>query len=258
MLSVVKIGGGIIEDPEQLAAFLHSFSEIEGPKILVHGGGRLATSVAAKMDIETKMVEGRRVTDDAMLEVVTMVYGGLANKRIVAQLQSFGINAMGLSGADGNLILSHKRINSNVNFGWVGDVDQVNVSLLDQLISSDITPVIAPLTHDGKGKMLNTNADTIASEVAIALAQSGFEAQLIFGFELEGVLQDFSNKESVISKIDSSYYQELKQKNIIADGMIPKMDNAFSAIDKGVHSVKICHALKVGEAVNGAAGTLIV
>lgn len=258
MLSVVKIGGGIIEDEVQLEAFLASFAEIEGDKILVHGGGRLATSMASKMGVASKMVEGRRVTDDAMLEIVTMVYGGLANKKIVAQLQKFGINALGLSGADGNLILSHKRIHPTVDFGWVGDVDNVNSELLKQLISIGITPVLAPLTHDGKGKMLNTNADTIASEIAVSLAQSGLDVQLIFGFELEGVLENFDDKTSVISKIDKKLYIDLKQTGVIADGMIPKMENAFAAIDKGVRAVKICHALKVGAAVNRSAGTLII
>lgn len=258
MINVVKIGGGVIEDQVQLNAFLQSFAEIEGAKILVHGGGRLATSLAKTLGIESKMVEGRRVTDDKMLEVVTMVYGGLANKNIVAELQAKGINAIGLSGADGNVILSHKRINHEVDYGWVGDVDAVNTSLLRSLLDQGLVPVLAPLTHNGKGKMLNTNADTIASEVAKALAKSGIETQLTFGFELEGVLRDFNDKSSVISEINPAAYHTFKSEGIISDGMIPKLDNAFKAIASGVKSVKIAHALKVGAAVQGKGGTTIL
>lgn len=258
MINVVKIGGGIIEDSAQLNIFLQSFAQIQGPKILVHGGGRLATTLATKLGIESKMVEGRRITDDATLEVVTMVYGGLANKNIVAQLQSMNINALGLTGADGNVILSHKRQNSSVDYGWVGDVDKVNTSFLKNLISIGITPVIAPLTHDGKGKILNTNADTMASEVANALAQIGEKVQLIFGFELDGVLRDFNDKSSVIPEITAEKFAALKAQNIISEGMIPKLTSSFKSIEAGVSAVKICHALKVGEAVNNNQGTKIV
>jgi acetylglutamate kinase len=257
-VTVVKIGGGIIEDEQQLTLFLTSFAEIDGAKILVHGGGRLATKVAEDLGIKTNMIEGRRVTDDHMLKVVSMVYGGLTNKNIVAQLQKNNINALGLSGADGNLIKSHKRQHPTIDYGWVGDVDAVNTDLLQTLLKSEIVPVLAPLTHDGKGNMLNTNADTIASEVAVALAKAGLETQLIFGFELEGVLKDFSDKSSVISEINNTSYQGLKSDGIISDGMVPKLDNAFSAISKGVKSVNICHALKVGMAVKGDAGTKII
>ena len=258
MIAVVKIGGGIIEDEKQLSAFLTSFAQLKGPKVLVHGGGRLATSLGARMGITANMVEGRRVTDEATLELVTMVYGGLANKKIVAQLQASGINALGLSGADGNVILSHKRAVKKVDYGWVGDVETVNVLLLETLLNQGVVPVLAPLTHDGKGNMLNTNADTIASELAKALAQSGKETQLIFGFELNGVLRDFEDKSSVIAEINSSTYQDLKAKGVIADGMIPKLDNAFQAINAGVKSVRICHALKVGSANAAENGTLIL
>jgi len=257
-VNIVKIGGGIIENEEQLSLFLASFSKIKGAKILVHGGGRLATKIAADLGVETKMVEGRRVTDNEMLKVVTMVYGGLTNKKIVAQLQKNGMNALGLSGADGNLIKSHKRQHATVDYGWVGDVDEVNTDLLQTLLNSGIVPVVAPLTHDGQGNMLNTNADTIASEVAVALAKAGVEVQLIFGFELQGVLKDFNDKSSVISEIKPDSYQSLKSEGIIADGMIPKLDNAFSAISKGVKAVNICHALKVGQAVEGNSGTKII
>ena len=256
-VTVVKIGGGIIEDKQQLSLFLDSFSEIKGPKILVHGGGRLATKIAADLGITTNMVEGRRVTDDDMLQVVSMVYGGLTNKSIVAQLQKNGINALGLSGADGNVVRSHKRQHPTIDYGWVGDVDQVNVPFLLTLLNSDIVPVLAPLTHDGQGQMLNTNADTIASETATALAKRDLTTQLVFGFELNGVLENFEDKTSVINQITSESYKTLKAKGIISQGMIPKLDNAFSAVSAGVQSVTICHALQVGKAVKGDAGTMI-
>ncbi len=257
MINVVKIGGGIIEDETQLKSFLEAFSEIEGPKILIHGGGRMATTIGKRLGIESKMVEGRRVTDDATLELVTMVYGGLANKKIVAQLQACGMNALGLTGADGNVIRAHKRTNSKTDYGWVGDVDAVNVDLLTSLLNQNIVPVFAPLTHDGKGNMLNTNADTIASSVARAIAKVGQESQLVFGFELNGVLKNFSDKDSVISEITAEKYSSLKAEGIISDGMIPKLDNAFEAINDGVTAVKICHALQVNKAILGDAGTVL-
>ncbi len=252
MIKVVKVGGGIIEQDDALNAFLDSFAQIEGPKVLVHGGGRLATKVAESLGYETKMVEGRRVTDENMLEVVTMVYGGLANKKIVAALQAKGTNALGLSGADGNLIAAHKRPVKDVDYGWVGDIDAINSDLLINLIENGFVPVIAPLSHNGEGKMLNTNADTIASTVARALAQKQ-ETQLVLGFELDGVLRDFNDKSSVIEKITPELFEQYKSEGIISDGMIPKLSNAFEAINAGVASVKICHALKVG----GNIGTVI-
>lgn len=253
MIKVVKVGGGIIENENDLATFLKSFAEIDGPKVLVHGGGRLATKMAEKLGYPTKMVEGRRVTDENMLEVVTMVYGGLANKKIVAQLQSVGVNAIGLSGADGNLIAAHKRPVKEVDYGWVGDIDAINTDLLLNLINSGFVPVIAPLSHNGEGKMLNTNADTIASTVSRALASKS-NVQLILGFELDGVLRDFNDKSSVIKKITPALFEQYKNEGIISDGMIPKLSNALDAVKDGVASVKICHALKVG----GDLGTLIV
>lgn len=252
MIKVVKVGGGIIEQEDALSAFLDSFAQIEGPKVLVHGGGRLATKVAESLGYETKMVEGRRVTDENMLEVVTMVYGGLANKKIVAALQAKGTNALGLSGADGNLIAAHKRPVKEVDYGWVGDIDAINTDLLLNLIENGIVPVVAPLSHNGEGKMLNTNADTIASTVARSLAQKQ-ETQLILGFELDGVLRDFNDKSSVIESITPELFEQYKSEGIISDGMIPKLSNAFDAINEGVASVKICNALKVG----GEIGTVI-
>jgi acetylglutamate kinase len=245
MIKVVKVGGGIIEKGESLDAFIDSFSKIKGPKVLVHGGGRLATKVAESLGYKTKMIEGRRVTDENMLEVVTMVYGGLANKKIVAALQSKGTNALGLSGADGNLIAAHKRPIKEVNYGWVGDIDRINTSLLLTLIDNGFVPVIAPLSHNGEGKMLNTNADTIASSVARALAQEQ-ETQLIVGFELDGVLKDFNDKSSIIESINPELFEQYKSEGIISDGMIPKLSNAFEAINAGVSSVRICNALEVG------------
>lgn len=252
MIKVVKVGGGIIEQEDALNTFLDSFAQIEGSKVLVHGGGRLATKVAESLGYETKMVEGRRVTDENMLEVVTMVYGGLANKKIVASLQAKGVNALGLSGADGNLIAAHKRPVKEVDYGWVGDIDEINADLIVTLINSGIVPVIAPLSHNGEGKMLNTNADTIASTVARSLATKQ-STQLILGFELDGVLRDFNDKSSVIESITPELFEQYKSDGIISDGMIPKLTNAFDAINAGVESVKICHALKVG----GEIGTVI-
>lgn len=252
MIKVVKVGGGIIEDENALSTFLDSFSKIENPKVLVHGGGRLATKVAERLGYETKMVEGRRITDENMLEVATMVYGGLANKKIVAKLQAIGTNALGLSGADGNLISAHKRPVKDLDYGWVGDIDAINADLLLNLIENNIVPVVAPLSHDGKGNMLNTNADTIASTVATALAEKS-ATQLILGFELDGVLRDFNDKSSVIEKITPTLFEQYKSEGIISDGMIPKLSNAFDAIKAGVKSVKICNALKVG----GNLGTVI-
>jgi len=252
MIKVVKVGGGIIEKEDSLNTFLDSFSKIKGPKVLVHGGGRLATKIAESLGYKTKMVEGRRVTDKNMLDVVTMVYGGLANKKIVAKLQASKTNALGLSGADGNLITAHKRPIKDVDYGWVGDIDEINSDLLINLIENNIVPVIAPLSHNGKGEMLNTNADTIAGEVASALAQS-HSIQLILGFELDGVLRDFNDKSSVIKSITPELFEQYKSEGLISDGMIPKLSNAFNAIKAGVESVKICNALKVG----GHSGTIV-
>ena len=250
MIKVIKIGGGIIEDQSSLDQFLKSFAKVEGKKILIHGGGRLATTLAKKLGVESKMIDGRRVTDDATLEIVTMVYGGLANKTIVAGLQAQGINAIGLSGADGNVIQAHKRTGWEHDFGWVGDVDKVNAELLSSLLQQNFIPVIAPLTHDSHGHMLNTNADTIASEVAKAMS-SLEETQLILGFELEGVMKNPKDPFTLITSINKQDFENYKADGTITDGMIPKLDNAFKAISNGVKNVRICHALKVGEEQTG-------
>ena len=246
MIKVIKVGGGVIEKEENLNLFLDSFSKIKGPKILVHGGGRLATKMAAQLGYKSKMIEGRRVTDEKMLDVVTMVYGGLTNKKIVASLQAKGTNALGLSGADGNTVLAHKRPVKKIDYGWVGDIDAINSELLISLIKNNTVPVIAPLSHDGKGNILNTNADTMASEIAKELAQKE-ETQLVLGFELNGVLKDINDKSSAIKKITPDLFETLKSEGIISEGMIPKLSNAFDALNAGVSSVIICDALRIGE-----------
>ena len=252
-ITIVKVGGAVVEDEAQLTQLLRDFSAIEGPKILVHGGGRRATRVAASLGIETQMVGGRRITDSAMLEVVTMVYGGLVNKNLVARLQACGINALGLTGADADIIRSHKRpLKDGVDFGWVGDVDKADGAKLAGFIEQDIVPVIAPLTHDGQGHMLNTNADTMASETAKALAGL-YDVTLIFAFEKPGVLRDADDDASVISTITRQDFETLKADGTISGGMLPKIENALAAIDAGVSRVIITSAT----AIDGHHGTII-
>ena len=255
-LYVIKIGGNIVDNPTLLTACLQSFAKVKGQAILVHGGGKLATSLATSMGVEQKMVDGRRITDEATLKIVTMVYAGYINKNIVAQLQSEGVDAFGLSGVDGNLILAHKRINAAIDFGLVGDIDEVNTHLLLQLLSNNTRLVIAPITHDGKGQLLNTNADTIAQSIATSLAKT-YQVHLIYGFEKEGVLSDIDNPSSVILQIDNAAYNNLKEKKVIFEGMIPKIDNAFSALENGVQSVIIGKAERLDELIQGTAGTTI-
>lgn len=245
-LTLVKVGGKIVEEENTLRQLLHDFSTIEGYKVLVHGGGRSATKLAAQLGIESKMVNGRRITDAEMLQVVTMVYGGLVNKNIVAGLQAQGINALGLTGADMNLIRSVKRPVTEVDYGFVGDVEEVNAELLSTLIHQGIVPVLAPLTHDKAGNMLNTNADTIAGETAKALAKH-FEVTLMFCFEKKGVLMNENDDDSVIPEIDRKAFQEYVEKGIIQGGMIPKLENAFQAIDAGVKQVIITQASEIGK-----------
>jgi acetylglutamate kinase len=245
-LNIIKAGGAILEDPEKLKVFLQSFSELKGNKLLVHGGGREATELGNRLGLEAKMNQGRRITDDKYIDIVTMTYGGLINKRLVAKLQSLGANALGLTGADGNLIQSKKRpVVNGIDYGWVGDPERVNTQLISSLIENGIVPVCAPLTHDGSGHLLNTNADTIASILSTALSPL-FEVHLIFAFELSGVLRDVDNPESLIQKINPSTYQQLKESKQIFDGMIPKLDNAFAAISEGVRSVKIINYNAIG------------
>ncbi len=235
-LSIIKIGGNIIEDENALHEFLQLFSNLKGKKILVHGGGKKATLMAQKLGIESKMIDGRRITDASTLEVITMVYGGLVNKNIVAKLQGLQVNAIGLSGADGNCILSSKRPVKEIDFGFVGDVKIVDNQAIDVLISANFTPVFCAITHDGNGQLLNTNADTIASQIAISMSKI-YETTLFYCFELNGVLENINDKNSVIKHINSTSYQELLSKGIIADGMIPKLSNCFDALQDGVQTI---------------------
>jgi len=237
-LTIIKVGGKVVEEPESLNALLDQFQRISGNKLLVHGGGRTATVIAEKLGIETQMVEGRRITDAQTLEVVTMVYGGLVNKRIVAGLQSRGMNAVGLTGADFNLIKAHKRPVKDIDYGFVGDVDDVNVSELRLLINENVVPVVAPLTHDTKGQLLNTNADTIASELATELSNY-FKVYLFFCFEKKGVLLNPEDESSVIYDLNIQKFNEYREEGIISAGMIPKLENSFRAKMKGVQEILI-------------------
>ena len=252
-LTVVKVGGAVVEDEAQLAQLLKDFSAIEGKKVLVHGGGRRATQVAASLGIESKMVNGRRITDAEMLNVVTMVYGGLVNKNLVARLQANGVNALGLTGADIDVIRSHKRpLKDGIDYGFVGDVDKANGQMLSRLIEEGITPVMAPMTHDGQGTILNTNADTIASETAKALAPY-YDVTLIFSFEKKGVLRNPDDDDSVIPVITHADFIKYKEDGTISGGMLPKIENALAAIDAGVGRVIITLAT----AIDGHSGTVI-
>lgn len=243
-LTLIKVGGKIVEEPDTLQQLLRDFSSIEGHKVLVHGGGRSATQMASQLGIESRMVNGRRITDADMLKVVTMVYGGLVNKNIVAGLQALQVNALGLTGADMNLMRSDKRPVKDVDYGFVGDVKEVNADVLASLIRQGIVPVLAPLTHDKQGNMLNTNADTIAGETAKALAPY-FDVTLIFCFEKKGVLLDEEDDESVIPEIDHVSFQQYVAEGIIQGGMIPKLENAFQAIEAGVKEVIITQASEI-------------
>ena len=252
-LTIVKVGGAIVEDSEKLNELLDNFAAIEGAKVLVHGGGRRATKVAAALGIESKMVNGRRITDVDMLEVVTMVYGGLVNKNIIAKLQAKGINAIGLTGADMDVIHSHKRpVKDGIDFGFVGDVERVDANKIKLLIDGGITPVMAPLTHDGQGNILNTNADTIASETAKALAAL-YDVTLIYSFEKKGVLSNPDDDDSVIPVITRTDFNKYVADGAIAGGMIPKIENALAAVDAGVKQVVITLA----NAIDGKHGTII-
>lgn len=245
-LTIIKVGGGIVEEENSLLQLLKDFSQIEGDKILVHGGGRSATKLAERLGIESHMVNGRRITDIETLKVVTMVYGGLVNKTIIAKLQALGINALGLTGADMNIMLSEKRPVKDIDYGYVGNVKKVNIDILSSLIQQGIVPVLAPLTHDGNGNILNTNADTIAGEAAKALAKV-FEVSLVYCFEKKGVLMDEKDDDSVIPQINKTDFERLVQEGVIQGGMIPKLENAFASIDAGVKQVIITSATELGK-----------
>lgn len=244
MITVLKIGGNVLSDELALSVLLDAFVNLPGSKTLVHGGGKKATEIADQMGIESTMVDGRRITDDAMLDIVTMVFAGLMNKKVVAKLQARGQNALGLTGADLNLITAHKRKVSTVDYGWAGDIDTVRTAEILPLIQAGVSPVLAPLTHDGQGQLLNTNADTIAAAMAVALSAHD-TVKLIYSFEKPGVLSDPEDDNSVIPLITAASYQELKQQGIVSGGMIPKLDNAFDALHAGVEEVIICQSAAV-------------
>ena len=246
-LHIIKIGGNVINDEASLNEFLKDFAQISGKKILVHGGGRKASELLKSIGIEPKMVGGRRITDQATLEVVTMVYAGLINKDIVAQLQQNNCNAIGLSGADGNSIKAHKRIVKDIDYGFAGDVDAVENKTFKALLDNGLTPVLCAITHDKKGQLLNTNADTITSEVATALSND-YEVTITYCFEKKGVLTDINNDDSVIERIDTKKYESLKNDGIISDGMLPKLENCFYALNKGVSKIIIGHPTVIANA----------
>jgi acetylglutamate kinase len=251
-LTLIKIGGGVLENQSEMLQFFDQFAAIKGNKILVHGGGREATKMMERLGIPAKMVEGRRITDVETLEIVTMVYGGLINKRTVALLQARGCNAIGLTGADAGIVLAHKRPVKELDYGFVGDVEKVDEIAIKKLVDSGFVPIIAPLTYCKEGFMLNTNADTMASEIAIALS-SEFEVSLVFCFEKAGVLSNADDETSVIVEINKDSYKNLKTNGIITEGMIPKLDNSFRALEKGVTEIRITSS----KAVNEYSGTVL-
>lgn len=237
-LTIVKVGGKVVEEPESLSAFIKDFASIAGQKLLVHGGGRSATALAQQLGIETVMVEGRRITDKAMLDVVVMVYGGLVNKNVVAQLQALNKQAVGLTGADLDLVRAVKRPVKDIDYGYAGDVVSVNTENVEELIRNGVIPVVAPLTHNGQGQLLNTNADTMAAELAKAFARS-YRVQLVYCFEKKGVLENAEDENSVIPNLTYELFEEHKQSGVINEGMIPKLDNGFAALKQGVSAVYI-------------------
>lgn len=258
-LYIIKVGGNIIDAPEQLSLFLQSLAALKEKVVLVHGGGKLATQLAQQLNLPQQMVEGRRITDTETLKIVTMVYAGYINKNMVAQLQGFGCTAVGFCGADGNAVSAHKRVQQKeavADWGYVGDIDSVNEEFFIGLLQQNLMPVVAPITHDKKGQLLNTNADTLAQEIATALSSS-YQTILVYCFEKKGVLENAGKEDSVIAKINKTIYQSLKQNNRVFAGMIPKLDNAFAAIDKGVQSVVIGQAEELNQIILGRSGTVI-
>ena len=255
-ISIIKIGGNIIDNEANLASFLSAYAAVEGKKILIHGGGKLATKMATDLDIPQQMVDGRRITDAATLKIVTMVYAGYINKNIVAALQSKNVNALGICGADANIIKAHKRIHATTDYGFVGDIDAVDTDKIVALLHFGMSLVVAPITHDGAGQLLNTNADTMAQAIATAIS-SVYEVSLVYSFEKKGVLSDIHNNDSVIPVIDPDNYASLKANGQVNEGMIPKLDNAFEALQKGVTRVIIGDALEIDQLIAGKAGTTI-
>lgn len=243
-VKIFKIGGKVIDNAQELSSFLKDFAAVHGPKILVHGGGKIATQMAERMGVDTHMIEGRRVTTQEMLDIVLMVYGGLVNKKIVAQLQALGCDAVGLTGADMNCMVASKRPSHPIDYGYAGDIQHINSSVFSSLLQQNIMPILAPLTHDQHGQLLNTNADTIAATAAVALS-SEFSVALYFCFEKTGVLTDIQDEASFIEQLSFDTYQEFKKEGIIADGMVPKLDNAFHTMQQGVAQVCIMHYSQV-------------
>jgi acetylglutamate kinase len=241
---IIKIGGNVLDNPERLQRFLIDFAQLPGPKLLVHGGGKIASTIGLQLGIQPQYVEGRRLTDAETLRLVTMVYAGLINKNVVAQLQALGCNAIGMTGADANAIPASKRPVKTIDYGFAGDIagpETINATAIRALLDAGLTPVFAPLTHDGQGSLLNTNADTIASVLATALAPH-YQVKLVYCFEKKGVLSDANDDNAVISHIDDKKYKDLKDTGIVTDGMIPKLDNAFAALRQGVSAVLIGEA----------------
>lgn len=255
-VQIIKIGGNVVDDEGLLNQFLDDFVQIKSPKILIHGGGKIATELAQKLNIAQTMIDGRRVTDSETLKVATMVYAGLVNKNIVAKLQSKQCNAIGLSGADANIISGKKRNHLTIDFGFVGEIVTINTEQIISFIHQGVTPVFCPIIHDSEGTLLNTNADTIATQIAIALSKT-YQVNLSFCFEKKGVLRNPNDDESYIPMIDKSEYEQLKASKIISNGMIPKLDNAFEAINKGVKKVLLFHANQLATLETNLIGTQI-
>ncbi|HNF49680.1 MAG TPA: acetylglutamate kinase [Chitinophagales bacterium] len=249
-LVILKIGGNVIDDMDKCNLFLENFAQIKQAKILIHGGGKVATSLLTKLGIETKMIDGRRITDRQTVDIVTMVYAGLINKKIVAKLQAENCNAIGLSGADANAVLAHKRVHPTIDYGFVGDIDSVNIELLNQFLQQSLTPVLAPITHDKQGNLLNTNADTMAAALAIAMAKY-YKVTLIYAFEKNGLLKDVEDENSVIKLVNVKEVQQLKEKQIISGGMIPKVDNIVYVLLHDVEKVILCKAENIADVLNG-------
>jgi acetylglutamate kinase len=256
-LTVIKIGGNVIDNPDALTRFLTAFASLSGPRLLVHGGGKVATQVAEKLGVPTTMIDGRRITDQAMLDVVTMVYGGLVNKQIVTKLQALEINAIGLTGADAGTVRAHKRPVKEIDYGMVGDIDEVNSGQIQFFLRQELTPVFAPITYGAAGDLFNTNADTMASAIAVDMVRHN-EVTLVYCFEKKGVLANPDDDNSVIATLTPDVYAEHKAAGTINKGMIPKLDNAFAAIRNGVSRVIICHADELVAAVAQGAGTTLM
>jgi acetylglutamate kinase len=257
-LYVIKIGGNVIDDEGQLGSFLKEFANIQAKKILVHGGGKIATAIGGKLNIQSNYIDGRRITDDKTIDLVTMVYGGLVNKKIVAKLQSLNCNAIGVTGADANLLPAKKRPVREIDYGWVGDVNanEINSKTWQLFLENDLAPVVAPLTHDGEGHILNTNADTIASVIGVNLS-TRYDITLIYCFEKNGVLLNVNDESSVVKDLNINGYQKLKDSKSLFAGILPKIDNAFDAINKGVKEVLIGNSGHLASLINGESGTKI-